>query len=66
MLEDLKIMNKETIKETFRIIKPGHLDKMYKAIQRVQYPSECKCRNCRKVSFGRRQAQKCFLIDTPF
>ena len=40
MLEDLKIMNKETVKETFRIDKPGHLDKMYKAIQKVQYPSE--------------------------
>ena len=40
MLEDLKIMNKETLKETFGIIKPGHLNKMYKAIQRVQYPSE--------------------------
>lgn len=40
MLEDLKVMNKETLKETFRIIKPGHLDKMYKAILKVQYPTE--------------------------
>lgn len=43
MLEDLKLMNKEELKETFRIIKPGHLDKMYKAIQKVQYPSEGRC-----------------------
>ena len=42
MLEDLKIMNKETLKENFGINKPGHLDKLYKAIQKVQYPSECK------------------------
>lgn len=42
MLEDLKIMNKETLKETFGINKSGHLDKLYKAIQKVQYPSEGK------------------------
>ena len=34
MLEDLKIMNKETLKENFGINKPGHLDKLYKAIQK--------------------------------
>jgi len=42
MLEDLKIMNKETLKADFGIVKPGHLDKLYKAIQKVQYPTEGK------------------------
>ena len=47
MLEDLKIMSKDTLREDFHIVKPGHLDKMYKAIQKVQYPTECKfkCRH---------------------
>lgn len=42
MLEDLKMMNKETLMNDFNITKPAHLDKLYKAIQKVQYPSECK------------------------
>ena len=42
MLEDLKVMNKETLKNDFAISKPGHLDKLYKALQKVQYPTECK------------------------
>ena len=42
MLEDLKVMNKETLRSDFNITKPGHLDKLFKAIQKVQYPTEGK------------------------
>ena len=40
---DRQGMNKDTLKNKFEIFfKPGHLDKLYKAIQKVQYPNECK------------------------
>ena len=49
MLEDIKFMNKETLKNDFNIFKPGHLDKLYKALQKVQYPTECKYELTRKI-----------------
>lgn len=59
MLEDLKIMNKETLKETFGITKPGHLDKLYKAIQKVQYPTEAQ----RRIRHTREETNKLQVMD---
>lgn len=58
MLEDLKMMNKETLMNDFNITKPAHLDKLYKAIQKVQYPSECKF----KTSLRKHQVGLAFVV----
>ena len=40
MLEDLKTMDKETLQRDLKIVKCGHLNKLLKAIKKIQYPSE--------------------------
>lgn len=59
MLEDLKIMNKDTLKNDFGIFKPGHLDKLYKAVQKVQYPSESQ----RRIRRAREETNKIVVLD---
>ena len=41
-LEDLKNMSKDSLKETFNMHKPGHLNKLISAIRKLQYPNQGK------------------------
>lgn len=39
-LEDLKNINKDNLKETFNIQKPGHFNRLLSAIRKLQYPNQ--------------------------
>jgi len=39
-LEDLKKINKDNLKETFNIHKPGHFNRLLFAIRKLQYPNQ--------------------------
>ncbi|XP_020627360.1 uncharacterized protein LOC110064629, partial [Orbicella faveolata] len=39
-LEDLKKINKDNLKETFNIHKPGHFNRLLSAIRKLQYPNQ--------------------------
>ena len=41
-LEDLKRMEKENVKGTFKIHKPGHFNRLISAIRKLQYPNQGK------------------------
>jgi len=49
-LTDVKLMNRDTMKLTFKIDKEGHLKKLMRAVQKLQYPTQAqkKLREARK------------------
>ena len=38
-LEDLKMMSKDAVKDTFKVYKAGHVKKILQAIKKLQYPN---------------------------
>ena len=38
-LADVKLMDKETMKNIFRVFKEGHLEKLVRAVKKLQYPT---------------------------
>ena len=39
-LADVKLMDKETMKNIFRVFKEGHLEKLARAVKKLQYPTK--------------------------
>jgi len=50
-LADVKLMDKETMKNIFRVFKEGHLEKLARAVKKLQYPTKAQ----KKI----RDAKKC-------